>query len=103
MFVIVRCDTDREITSLGVKATKPEAQKVMKDDFDYWFDEKYGHERKKKGLTIDEMISEVEESDDFEDDFEIEEEDAYLNDCNHCGFAWKILEFDKIPCKNLEY
>jgi hypothetical protein len=92
MFAVIRCDTDREIVKVGVKATLPEAQKVMKEDFDYWFDEKYSYERKEKGLSVEEMISDLANSEDFEDDFEINEQDAYLNDVNHCGFAWKILE-----------
>ena len=90
LFIVVRYDTERAIVNLGTAVTLDAAQEIMITDFKIWFEEKYGYEMKQRGLNYDEMMEELDGS----DELSLDETTAHLNECNHVDFDWTIMSID---------
>lgn len=90
LFVVVRYDTERDIVRLGTAVTLEAAQDIMGTDFKKWFEEKYGYEMKQRNISYEDMLEELNGS----DELELADTTAYLNECNHVDFDWSIFEIE---------
>ncbi|MGN0485549.1 MAG: hypothetical protein ACI4HI_18575 [Lachnospiraceae bacterium] len=84
-YVVVRTDSEREIVVVGKAATKDEARTVLRNDFEVWFWQKVNCSQ--VDTTFEEAYEEY-----AHEDWELSEESAWLNDCNHVDFGWEIID-----------
>ncbi len=84
-FIIVRFDSDREISKIGVADTPEKAHDIMESDFKKWFQEKHG-------LMSDEDYKKTLIEDKKDNEADILETSAWLNNCNHFNFDWAIFD-----------
>ena len=84
MYVVIQTNNERNTVLLGAPSSKEKAQKIMRDDFERWFWEKYQSESDK---SFAEVYAKYEG-----DECEIREDSAWLNSCNQVDFGWDIFE-----------
>lgn len=84
MFIVVRFDSERDLVVLGQAAIKEDARAIMVKDFTEWFWQK---------VDTSEYSSFEEAYEDYkEDECEITEDAAWLNECHHIDFDWVIID-----------
>lgn len=82
-YVVLRTDSERNIVVINKTNNLLEAQTALKEDFKYWFYEKY---EKKENISFEEDYENHEA-----DEYDLNETIAWLNNCNHTDFDWKIV------------
>lgn len=83
-YVVIRT-ADRDTVVIGKTATEKEAKEVMRNDFITWFCETYSEATKD---TFEEVYEKYEDC----DEYELLDDSAWLNDCNHSNFDWSIID-----------
>lgn len=93
LYIVVRYDSEREIVKLGVSDSKTEAQEIMRNDFKEWLFQKAEAD---ENQSFENQVAAFTE----QGECEIGNDYAWLNDCNHTNFDWRILETDENSSEN---
>lgn len=83
-YVVIRT-ADRDTVVIGKAATQKEANEIMRNDFVRWFCESYGEANED---TFEEVYEKYADC----DEYELLENNAWINDCNHSDFDWSIID-----------
>ena len=83
-YVVIRTDSEREITVIGKTSSKDEARTILRNDFEEWFWQKVSASN---DVPFEEVYAEYEDN-----ECSLSEDSAWLNGCHHTNFDWIIID-----------